>query len=57
MANFIAEIEKLREVKYKGPPDTFTTKKRVRLYELEDKYFNCEMEREIRLAKREKAAK
>ena len=51
------KIEKLREVKYNGPPGTFTNKKRVQLHELEDKYFDCEMELEIQLANREKAAR
>ena len=57
MAKFIAKIEKLSEVKYKGPPGAFMNKKRVRLYELEDIYFDCEMEWKIWLANREKTSR
>ena len=48
------EIDQLRTVKHSVIPGTFTGKKRLRMYELEDKYFDCDIEWEILVAKREK---
>ena len=48
------ELEKLRAIKHSRIPGAFTGKKILRMYELEDKYFNCNIEWEIRVARREK---